>query len=128
MSTSQVFDPGDYHGSGEAMARFNAMLAVVIAATVMIAPWATALYVAHFRLGGLHAALVSLRITHIGSQLNADLLTIVAGVLAWNVYKRLSLRIAAGGPEADFLDRLRTSYTTLLMVAAAVMGCRSFPL
>ena len=128
MSTSQVFDHGDYRGNGEAMARLNAMLALIIAATVVIAPWAAALYVAHFRRVSLHAALVSMRITHIQSQINADILTIVVVLSAWNIYKRLNQRIAAGGPEAEFLDRLRTSYAMLLMVAAAVMGCWSFPL
>lgn len=112
---------GPYHGRSEGNARLLAWLAAITAGLVVAMPWSGAAYVASRR----HMSLASaLRFTEQLPPFRlaaADFLIVLAGVSAALLFQRLSRRIASGGPDADFLDGVRTALSSLLIVAAMAL-------
>ncbi len=111
LSESSARDPGPFHRSREGHARVFAWLTGVMAAGLLIGPWlGKALIALHGRKAG-HGQGFGFPVFLLGL---VDLLGAMSGWSYWALWKRLSARIAEGGAEGEFLDRIRFEIASLV--------------
>lgn len=109
MTNASAASPGPYHGSQEGHARIQAGIAWTVNALLLLSPWVMGSFTAHRQHHGLLAAIPLPWF----SLFVLDLQGIVAAVGFWQVWSRLCNRIALGGPDASFLDKLRLQVASL---------------
>jgi len=100
-------NPGPYHGALEVAARFSMITALALFASFLVWPW-------------------QLRFTRTApfspqSLVYADLIDLFPALGPYRVCRQLSARTQEGGPERDFLDRIRLSVASLAVTASALL-------
>ena len=110
------FDPGPFHGTHEGYAKFYLILSLAEAFGLLAFPWIGAWLIRNHHPGQSFA-----RVLPISPLLLVliDFLGLTLIVSFVSIYQRLSARIAAGGAESAFLDKIRLS--VLALTQSAIM-------
>ena len=109
---------GPYHGRWEGYARLRALMAfwTVFAALVLRWPWLLLLMLRkHYTLHKAMLVMGDLKLFYIVFFSYMGVLGIWSG---YSLYQKLSRRIEQGGPEAEFLDRVRNDFTLVLGIGS----------
>jgi hypothetical protein len=104
-----------FHGAGEKGAQIIKWCILLEAAMAIAFPWLVFLVRPHHPTFGRYVDLPSF-----GALCFIDCLGLVAALGFLDLYKRLSSKIAEGGPESVFLDRVRSSMTLMVQLLLAL--------
>jgi hypothetical protein len=121
LSPKSSWDAGRYHGSGEETARLLAVLTAFVIFLAIALPWMAAESRARRHYESLHDASKQLGLLPPLGMAMTDVLIFLGVFSAVLLYRKLGRRIALGGPEASFLDGVRSAFVSVLMTAALVI-------
>ena len=122
---STAFDPGPFHGHWESYARIHSWLTLVEAGAFLVFPWLLAAVDVHFHPWHSYSGSLS-RVTGAHPFLKLVLLDfsdVVTAAGYLQLYRSLSTKIAQGGAEAAFLDRVRLNVATTVQGVVILAFC-----
>ncbi len=109
---------GPYHGQFEGHARVFMFFALVEAGGLIVFPWLFRWIMLRHPPADVYARALPMSPFWLAL---IDLLGIVLAYSWYSLYRRLSLKIAAGAPGFAFLDRVRLSIVLMAQTAAALL-------
>ena len=121
MSLEERQDSGPYNGYYAGMSQLMAIVALCALVIGLALPWTAVLITStHHPYLSIAKALALTGEPGLLRVFSWSCLGTSGALVAFSIYRSLSKRIKAGGPEADYLDRIRSQFASLLLIGGVL--------